>query len=514
MSLDAPIKYSPGSEDADAFRGRYINTCLLDVLQVEVPKPTFNVKGSNELPHVDGGVSFHLHSCQPDHLTIRPDLMQPIWDRFKSAIDPILKVLHVPSLESVITATSNVQPVSKEEEALLFAISYITVRSMRQEECMLELGESQDVLSAYYRLGYEQASARAGFMEATSLMTMQAHVLYLAALRGEADPRAMWAMMGLAARAAQSFGLHRDGGHWEHLSPFSVEMRRRLWWQLLDLDARISEDNGRSPLIAETRFDTQMPLNVHDTDLDKKMHELPDSRTGITNITISLIRFELTNLLRRVLLSLEDEDKQTVKESGESWVTRGQQWIEKTYLINLDTSQPFAYIVATYARLVMSKMWLVIYAPSTKRHEATEIDSDISAKLFMSSVEAIEEGNRLSSDPQVSPYTWYFERDVQWHSMIILLSELCRNSSGCLVDRAWSAIELLVRDRFLGEKGSAQQQVLLWQLVRRLLIKARMTRERKFLEESLKGGEVYGCHLKPLDSHPAIDALLASERLA
>jgi hypothetical protein len=50
--------------------------------------------------------------------------MQPIWDRFKLAIDPILKVLHIPSLESVITATSNVQPVPKEEEALLFAISY------------------------------------------------------------------------------------------------------------------------------------------------------------------------------------------------------------------------------------------------------------------------------------------------------------------------------------------------------------------------------------------------------
>ncbi|KAH7357961.1 hypothetical protein B0T11DRAFT_98219 [Plectosphaerella cucumerina] len=382
---------------------------------------------------------------------------------------------------------------------------------MRHEECMLELGESQDVLSAYYRLGYEQASARAGFMEATSLMTMQAHILYLSALRGEADPRAMWAMMGLAARAAQSFGLHRDGGHWGHLTPFAVEMRRRLWWQLLDLDARISEDNGRSPLIAETRFDTQMPLNVHDTDLDRKMQELPDSRTGITNVTISLIRFEVTNLLRRVLLGLED-DKQTFKNSGESWVEQAQQWIEKTYLTDLDTSQPFAYIVATYARLIVSKMWLVIYAPSTKRHEATEINSDISAKLFMSSVEAIEEGNRLHGDPHVGPYAWYLERDVQWHSMIVLLSELCRNSSGNLVDRAWTAIEVLVRDRFLGEKGSAQQQVLLWQLVRRLLIKARMTRERKFLEESLKGGEVYGYRLKPLDSHPAIDALLANER--
>lgn len=106
---------------------------------------------------------------------------------------------------------------------------------------MYGFGESRDFLSAYHRLGCEQVSARARFIEATNLATMQAHVLYLAALRSEADAKAMWTMMGLAARAAQSFGLHRDGVHWANLSPFSIEMRRRLWWQLLELDARISQ---------------------------------------------------------------------------------------------------------------------------------------------------------------------------------------------------------------------------------------------------------------------------------
>lgn len=106
---------------------------------------------------------------------------------------------------------------------------------MTDDECMYEFGEPRDTLSAYHRLGCEQASARAGFIEATNLTTMQAHVLYLAALRTETDARAMWAMMGLAARAAQSFGLHKDGLHWDQLSPFSIEMRRRLWWQLLEL---------------------------------------------------------------------------------------------------------------------------------------------------------------------------------------------------------------------------------------------------------------------------------------
>lgn len=68
---------------------------------------------------------------------------------------------------------------------------------------------------------------------------MQAYVLYLAGLRTEESPRVLWSLIGLAIRASQSFGLHKDGVHWG-LSPFEIEMRRRLWWHLCALDSRIS----------------------------------------------------------------------------------------------------------------------------------------------------------------------------------------------------------------------------------------------------------------------------------
>lgn len=281
------------------------------------------------------------------------------------------------------------------------------------------------------------------------------------------------------------------------------------------------EDNGRAPLIAETRFDTQMPLNVDDADLSEKMDELPKSRRGLTEMTISLIAFELTNTLRRVLLSLEDPSSQSPKdlhyqstgEERKGWVIQSHQRIEQTYLANLDISQPFAWVAFTYARLVMSKMWLVVYTPATIPHEITELPAGIVGKLFEASLEAIEEGNRLDNDPRAGQWRWYFGKDLQWHSIILLLSELSRHSSGDLVDRAWNAIEGLVRGRFQGEGNGPQQQVLLWQLIRRLLIKARMTREKKFMEESrLRGEGLYVNHPRPLDCHPAIDKLLANER--
>ncbi|KAK2468929.1 hypothetical protein H9L39_19521 [Fusarium oxysporum f. sp. albedinis] len=502
--------------------GRYVNTCLLDVLQHEVggPNMALDLDGRQAQPPTGGSLGFHLHMCEPQQLNVRHEQVAHLWYYFKARVDPIMK------------------PVSREAEALIFAISYIAIRSLTVDECMLVFGESRDALSAYYRLGYEQASARAGFIMATNLATMQAHILYLAALRSEADAKAMWTMMGLASRAAQSFGLHRDGVHWSDLSPFSIEMRRRLWWQLLELEARISQvslpspdqlmlpcavlnnDNGRAPLIAETRFDTQMPLNVDDADLSEKMDELPKSRGRFTEMTISLIAFELTNTLRRVLLSLEEPSSQSPKglyyqstgDERKGWVIQSHQRIEQTYLANLDVSQPFAWVAFTYARLVMSKMWLVVYTPATIRHEITELPADIVEKLFEASLEVIEEGNRLDNDPRADQWRWYFGKDLQWHSIILLLSELSRHSSGDLVDRAWNAIEGLVRGRFQGEGNGPQQQVLLWQLIRRLLIKARMTREKKFMEESrLRGEGLHVNHPRPLDCHPAIDKLLANE---
>ncbi|PNH50589.1 hypothetical protein VD0002_g5007 [Verticillium dahliae] len=242
-SLQPTIKINLEQLFSKSRGGRYVKTCLLDVLQHEVggPNIALDLDSRQAQPPTGGGLAFHLHMCESQQLNVSHEQVVHLWCYFKARVDPIIKVLHVPSMELVMTAASNLQPVSREAEALIFAISYIAIRSLTADECMFGFGESRDALSAYYRLGYEQASARAGFMETTNLATMQAHILYLAALRSEADARAMWTMMGLASRAAQSFGLHRDGVHWSHLSPFSIEMRRRLWWQLLELEARISQ---------------------------------------------------------------------------------------------------------------------------------------------------------------------------------------------------------------------------------------------------------------------------------
>lgn len=202
------------------------------------------------------GCCLHSGSCSARDARLRLDLLGRLWSLFQLRVDPLIKVLHVPAVELVVHAAIGSNPVSRDAEALLWAISYgqcpdeicqasqgltsaVTICSLAPQECMDEFGESHEALSAYHRLGCEQASARAGFLERTNLTTMQAYVLYLAGLRTERSPRVLWSLIGLAIRASQSFGLHKDGVHWG-LPPFEIEMRRRLWWQLCAMDWRVS----------------------------------------------------------------------------------------------------------------------------------------------------------------------------------------------------------------------------------------------------------------------------------
>lgn len=51
-------------------------------------------------------------------------------------------------------------------------------------------------------------------------------------------------MTGLLVRISHYLGLHRDGSQFKYLTPFEVEMRRRVWWVVVLLDVRASEDQG------------------------------------------------------------------------------------------------------------------------------------------------------------------------------------------------------------------------------------------------------------------------------
>jgi hypothetical protein len=211
-------------------------------------------------PAQNQGFIFGYSSSNVDMQALHPPEQQArdFWAVYKENVDALVKVLHIPTVDPIIfDAFAHLDKVGKGLESLLFAIYYGAVTSTPAEDCLERWGEDRQILLNRYRFGLEQAMARANFLYCDEIVVLQAFVIYLILLRRNDDARKIWTLSGLVVRISQTLGIHRDGSHFG-LSPFEIETRRRLWWQVCILDARSSEDHGCDPTIVEAQFDTKM----------------------------------------------------------------------------------------------------------------------------------------------------------------------------------------------------------------------------------------------------------------
>ncbi|KAL1969782.1 hypothetical protein VTN77DRAFT_7291 [Rasamsonia byssochlamydoides] len=184
-----------------------------------------------------------------------------------------MKIFHTPTVQKqILKATQDMDNIDPATGVLMFAIYYATVMTMQPADCLADLKEDR----------VELLSRSAQDVTAT-------------------DPD-VWMLTGLALRIAVRLGVHRDGTALDIL-PFEIEMRRRLWWQICILDMRTAEDHGKDPLILECSFNTRLPANVNDSNLDPNMSDLPANYAGRTEMLFCLVRFEISYFARRVVSS-------------------------------------------------------------------------------------------------------------------------------------------------------------------------------------------------------------------
>lgn len=222
-------------------------------------------------------------------------------------------------------------------------------------------------------------------------------------------------------------------------------------------------------------------------------------------MTFSLIRFEVANIFRRILyippgpvrctelfanLSIAEKEK---------WITECHQQMEEKYLKDCDMSIPLCWVTATISRLIMSKMWLIVYHPHQRKDGGASLPQETKDKLFITSLENVEYSILLETEARTMKWGWLFRTYVQWHAIAFLLSELCVRTKGEAVERAWRALEATagrwwfpLNDASPYRKG---QQGTLWKPLRKLLAKAKAAREREIRLEQASQAVRNGQHL-------------------
>ncbi len=323
---------------------------------------------------------------QPDVLAHPPpDRIRYLASMYFSNFDPLLKILHRPTAMAAVDsfiASGRPNHADPAVDALFFSIYFAAATSLPDRLCLAVLGEGRRVVAGRLRRQAELALARADYLDsaASSLTTLQALTIYIACLRSHGASRASWALLGLAIRLAHGLGLHRDG-RGAGLPPFEAEMRCRLWWQLVVLDVRCTEDRGSEPLIARDTFNTHLPVNISDDDFGP--HHFPPpfppappdlagdhSRAKPTDVVFSLVTAESSELFLRFCDPQVRFDTASASLSprpppppDEADVHLRIRRLEAVYGDAADPSHLPSVLAARVIQIVVLKLWLTLQYP-------------------------------------------------------------------------------------------------------------------------------------------------------
>jgi hypothetical protein len=103
-----------------------------------------------------------------------------LWQTFVHNIDPLVKVLHIPTAEvDIFTAINEPRAVSKDIIALLHAVYFAAVTSMDAEDVFKMLGMSSMSALEKVRNQFHKALAEADALENPTVTLLQALAIYL-----------------------------------------------------------------------------------------------------------------------------------------------------------------------------------------------------------------------------------------------------------------------------------------------------------------------------------------------
>jgi hypothetical protein len=103
-----------------------------------------------------------------------------LWQVYIENVNCLLKITHVPTVQSqFLNSITNLEGLSKSNEALMFGIYVMAITSMDENEVLRIFHEPKQALLTRYLSSTQQALINADYMKVDDLVVLQAYVLYL-----------------------------------------------------------------------------------------------------------------------------------------------------------------------------------------------------------------------------------------------------------------------------------------------------------------------------------------------
>ncbi|KAI1176478.1 hypothetical protein F4777DRAFT_597616 [Nemania sp. FL0916] len=438
----------------------------------------------------------------PRQLHPLPSQIPFLLDVFQENVNIIVQIVHMPTIKAIArrSRSSDSAQMTPANEALMFSIYYAAVTSMEDSDVMKNFGSTKTDLNLKYRLGLEHALARADFLNVPDVVLVQAFAIFLLLVRRHDSPRFVWMMTGLVIRMAHALGLQRDGSNFKNLTPYEVDVRRRVWYALCSLDVRASEDQGTDFTIHNGSFDTKLPRNINDNDIDIDTKETPPEREGLTDMTIALVSMEISHISRQMLTpgtSFEEQNRllDTINVK-----------LEERYLRFSPEPGNVAYwIMVVTTRLVIGKLTLFTHLPVLFSSPSDHFSDEVRNRLLVAAIEVAELNHALNAEKACRQWRWVFQTYTHWYAIVYLLIDICRRPWSSIVERAWVALQ---SPWLIPAKSKLDKNLRTWVPLRKLMLKARKHRDAEL--ERLRGDALSARQLEIYDKELPMPATAGS----
>ncbi|KJK62286.1 specific transcription factor domain protein [Aspergillus parasiticus SU-1] len=139
-------------------------------------------------------------------------------------------------------------------------------------------------------------------LEKGSLSYVQAIVIMANYLQKRNKPNAGFILIGIGFSMALAIGLHREFGM-PSTSPFTMEIRRRVWWTLFVFVSGAQLTLGR-PAVSLVGVNIRLPANLDDQDIAVDMEHLPECKPGPTITSALIAQVKLAKIANAVQVEL------------------------------------------------------------------------------------------------------------------------------------------------------------------------------------------------------------------
>ncbi|KAK6532794.1 hypothetical protein TWF281_006970 [Arthrobotrys megalospora] len=374
-----------------------------------------------------------------DLLHPHPSQMLLIWQTYVDDIDPFVKILHVPSMTRLIRdLRGQYHSLKPATEALIFSISLAAVSISSEEDIPQHFNVSKRELISRYRLCTEKSFEKAELLTSDDLQSLQALAIYLYTLRENTERKAVWTLSGILLRIALRLNLHKETTDVTGPPAIEREAKRRLWWQICLTDSA-SEFRGVSKfLISEDMFDTPMPSDIDDADINMNSLNIPDRGARRTDLTIFRIRCEIWRLSRRLqsLIVSREASQRPLTENPTIFFQTARKRITEDYLKYLRLDVPLDCFVHTMTQLFFTKVDLSLLENYTKENAEPHTEN----QLLILATSILDYTYSLQNEPTWEPWRWHIQsKTPPYRALAIVLNKVCSRQWDSTSEQALSS---------------------------------------------------------------------------